>query len=78
MNAEERKRYARELRDNPLLPQIMEQCKQVALQVWIGARDLQTREHCWQQIQVYNQFEVQLTATVTELSKERAPSNPEE
>lgn len=78
MNVEERILYAKQLRDNPLLPQIFAECKQISIQRWMVSAEAAEREHCWQQMRVYGQFENQLMATVHELCKQRPPSNPEE
>lgn len=69
MTPEQRRRYAEQLQDNPLLPEILTGCRQTTHQRWTSAPDVQTRELCWLQWQAFESFEAQLNATLAGICK---------
>jgi len=73
MTPEQRLRYAQQLQENPLINEVLSQCRGAAFARWQAAPDVQTRELCWLQWQAYAGFETTLSATLAAIIKNPTP-----
>lgn len=67
---EERKKLARELQDNPLLREVIAECKGIGFSRWLGGTDTQQREMAWVYYQTVQMFETQIIAMLSNIERQ--------